>query len=153
MAGSALKTLTPTRNARRPLPTFCAHGFRFWSGTAKSPIKAAVRPVSKTHSTASKAAGLVLSLCSRKRLAGGGSLWRRRFVYNGCLPQSSTKTRYANKTPAWRIQVPDQRDRFSEWQCRTYAQNLARYRRFRPASCRRLWAYQLAVVTDDADQA
>ena len=58
-----------------------------------------------------------------------------------------------NKTPAWRIQVPNRVIGFSDGIVGHYAQNLAHdIGDFVLLRADGYWAYQLAVVADDADQ-
>ena len=101
-----------------------------------------------------KAAGLVYPCyCSRKDWQAAATQGSDGFVYNGrCrVPQQRPHTQ--NKTPAWRIQVPDRVIGFSDGIVGQYAQNLAHdIGDFVLLRADGYWAYQLAVVADDADQ-
>ena len=101
-----------------------------------------------------KAAGLVYPCyCSRKDWQAAATQGADGFVYNGrCrVPQQRPDTQ--NKTPAWRIQVPDRIIGFSDGIIGQYAQNLAHdIGDFVLLRADGYWAYQLAVVADDADQ-
>lgn len=101
-----------------------------------------------------KAAGLVYPCyCSRKDWQAAATQGADGFVYNGrCrVPQQRPNTQ--NKTPAWRIQVPDRVIGFSDGIVGQYAQNLAHdIGDFVLLRADGYWAYQLAVVADDADQ-
>lgn len=101
-----------------------------------------------------KAAGLVYPCyCSRKDWQAAATQGADGFVYNGrCrVPQQRPNTQ--NKTPAWRIQVPDRVIGFSDGIVGQYTQNLAHdIGDFVLLRADGYWAYQLAVVADDADQ-
>ncbi|OHQ23400.1 tRNA glutamyl-Q synthetase [Neisseria sp. HMSC066H01] len=101
-----------------------------------------------------KAAGLVYPCyCSRKDWQAAATQGSDGFVYNGrCrVPQQRPHTQ--NKTPAWRIQVPNRVIGFSDGIVGQYAQNLAHdIGDFVLLRADGYWAYQLAVVADDADQ-
>ena len=101
-----------------------------------------------------KAAGLVYPCyCSRKDWQAAATQGADGFVYNGrCrVPQQRPDTQ--NKTPAWRIQVPNRVIGFSDGIVGHYAQNLAHdIGDFVLLRADGYWAYQLAVVADDADQ-
>ena len=101
-----------------------------------------------------KAAGLVYPCyCSRKDWQAAATQGADGFVYNGrCrVPQQRPDTQ--NKMPAWRIQVPDRVIGFSDGIVGKYAQNLAHdIGDFVLLRADGYWAYQLAVVADDADQ-
>lgn len=101
-----------------------------------------------------KSAGLVYPCyCSRKDWQAAATQGADGFVYNGrCrVPQQRPNTQ--NKTPAWRIQVPDRVIGFSDGIVGQYAQNLAHdIGDFVLLRADGYWAYQLAVVADDADQ-
>ena len=77
------------------------------------------------------------------------------FVYNGeCRPNSVFRLPHdAHKAPAWRIIVPDETIAFADEIVGHYAQNLAHdIGDFVLLRADGYWAYQLAVVVDDAAQ-
>ncbi len=101
-----------------------------------------------------KAAGLVYPCyCSRKDWQTVATHGADGFVYNGCCRNPQQRPDTQNKTPAWRIQVPDRVIGFSDGIVGHYAQNLAHdIGDFILLRADGYWAYQLAVVADDADQ-
>ena len=101
-----------------------------------------------------KAAGLVYPCyCSRKDWQAAGTHGADRFVYNGRCRNPQQQPDTQNKMPAWRIQVPDRVISFSDGIVGQYAQNLAHdIGDFVLLRADGYWAYQLAVVADDADQ-
>lgn len=101
-----------------------------------------------------KAAGLVYPCyCSRKDWQAAATQGADGFVYNGRCRNPQQRPNTQNKTPAWRIQVPDRVIGFSDGIVGKYAQNLAHdIGDFVLLRADGYWAYQLAVVADDADQ-
>ena len=101
-----------------------------------------------------KAAGLVYPCyCSRKDWQAAATQGADGFVYNGRCRNPQQRPDTQNKTPAWRIQVPDRVIGFSDGIVGQYAQNLAHdIGDFVLLRADGYWAYQLAVVADDADQ-
>lgn len=101
-----------------------------------------------------KAAGLVYPCyCSRKDWQAAATQGPDGFVYNGRCRNPQQRPDTQNKTPAWRIQVPDRVIGFSDGIVGQYAQNLAHdIGDFVLLRADGYWAYQLAVVADDADQ-
>lgn len=101
-----------------------------------------------------KAAGLVYPCyCSRKDWQAAATQGADGFVYNGRCRNPQQRPDTQNKTPAWRIQVPDRIIGFSDGIIGQYAQNLAHdIGDFVLLRADGYWAYQLAVVADDADQ-
>ena len=101
-----------------------------------------------------KAAGLVYPCyCSRKDWQAAATHGADGFVYNGRCRNPQQRPDTQNKTPAWRIQVPDRMIGFSDGIVGHYAQNLAHdIGDFVLLRADGYWAYQLAVVADDADQ-
>jgi len=90
--------------------------------------------------------------CSRKDWQAAAAQGADGFVYNGrCrLPEDRPHT---DKPPAWRIRVNDETIGFDDGIVGHYAQNLARdIGDFVLLRADGFWAYQLAVVADDADQ-
>ncbi|HID8653462.1 TPA: tRNA glutamyl-Q(34) synthetase GluQRS [Neisseria meningitidis] len=75
------------------------------------------------------------------------------FVYNGRCRHPGQRPAPQGKQPAWRIRVPDRIIGFSDGIVGGYAQNLARdIGDFVLLRADGYWAYQLAVVADDAEQ-
>ena len=90
--------------------------------------------------------------CSRKDWQAAAAQGADGFVYNGrCRrPEDRPNT---DKPPAWRIRVNDETIGFDDGIVGHYAQNLARdIGDFVLLRADGFWAYQLAVVADDADQ-
>ena len=90
--------------------------------------------------------------CSRKDWQAAAAQGADGFVYNGrCrCPEDRPHT---DKPPAWRIRVNDETIGFDDGIVGHYAQNLARdIGDFVLLRADGFWAYQLAVVADDADQ-
>ena len=74
-------------------------------------------------------------------------------VQRACRPTAFQLPHDAHKTPAWRIIVPDETLAFADEIVGHYAQNLARdIGDFVLLRADGHWAYQLAVVVDDAAQ-
>ena len=74
------------------------------------------------------------------------------FVYNGRCRRPEDRP-HTDKPPAWRIRVNDETIGFDDGIVGHYAQNLARdIGDFVLLRADGFWAYQLAVVADDADQ-
>ena len=101
-----------------------------------------------------KAAGLVYPCyCSRKDWQAVATAGADGFVYNGRCRVPAQRPEANGKTPAWRIAVPDRTIGFQDEIVGYYAQNLARdIGDFVLLRADGYWAYQLAVVADDADQ-
>ena len=89
--------------------------------------------------------------CSRKDWQAGATAGG--FVYNGRCRVPAQRPEANGKTPAWRIAVPDRTIGFQDEIVGYYAQNLARdIGDFVLLRADGFWAYQLAVVADDAEQ-
>ena len=101
-----------------------------------------------------KSAGLVYPChCSRKDWQAGARRGADGFVYNGRCRHPGQRPAPQGKQPAWRIHVPDRVIGFSDGIVGGYAQNLARdIGDFVLLRADGYWAYQLAVVADDAEQ-
>lgn len=101
-----------------------------------------------------KTAGLVYPChCSRKDWQAGARRGADGFVYNGRCRHPDQRPALQGKQPAWRIRVPDRVIGFSDGIVGGYAQNLARdIGDFVLLRADGYWAYQLAVVADDAEQ-
>ncbi|WP_301912082.1 tRNA glutamyl-Q(34) synthetase GluQRS [Neisseria viridiae] len=101
-----------------------------------------------------KTAGLVYPChCSRKDWQAGARRGADGFVYNGRCRHPGQRPALQGKQPAWRICVPDRIIGFSDGIVGGYAQNLARdIGDFVLLRADGYWAYQLAVVADDAEQ-
>lgn len=99
-------------------------------------------------------AGLVYPChCSRKDWQTGARRGADGFVYNGRCRHPGQRPALQGKQPAWRIRVPDRDIGFSDGIVGGYAQNLARdIGDFVLLRADGYWAYQLAVVADDAEQ-
>ncbi|HGO7593814.1 TPA: tRNA glutamyl-Q(34) synthetase GluQRS [Neisseria meningitidis] len=99
-------------------------------------------------------AGLVYPChCSRKDWQAGARRGADGFVYNGRCRHPGQRPAPQGKQPAWRIRVPDRDIGFSDGIVGGYAQNLARdIGDFVLLRADGYWAYQLAVVADDAEQ-
>ena len=100
-----------------------------------------------------KAKGLVYPCdCSRKDWQAVARAGADGFVYNGCCAGLDPQ-RALHKTPAWRVRVPDEIIGFDDAVVGHYAQNLAHDNGdFVLLRADGFWAYQLAVVADDAAQ-
>ncbi|EGK11165.1 tRNA glutamyl-Q(34) synthetase GluQRS [Kingella kingae] len=92
--------------------------------------------------------------CSRKDWHAAAKMGVDGFVYNGLCAQSpSPQHQNPSKQPAWRMRVPDQIIAFDDAIVGSYAQNLAHdIGDFVLLRADGFWAYQLAVVVDDAEQ-
>ena len=101
-----------------------------------------------------KSAGLVYPChCSRKDWQAGARRGADGFVYNGHCRHPGQRPALQGKQPAWRIRVPDRIIGFSDGIVGGYAQNLAGdIGDFVLLRADGYWAYQLAVVADDAEQ-
>ncbi|HGO9141148.1 TPA: tRNA glutamyl-Q(34) synthetase GluQRS [Neisseria meningitidis] len=99
-------------------------------------------------------AGLVYPChCSRKDWQARARRGADGFVYNGRCRHPGQRPAPQGKQPAWRIRVPDRIIGFSDGIVGGYAQNLARdIGDFVLLRADGYWAYQLAVVADDAEQ-
>ena len=99
-------------------------------------------------------AGLVYPChCSRKDWQAGARRGADGFVYNGRCRHPGQRPAPQGKQPAWRIRVPDRDIGFSDGIVGDYAQTLARdIGDFVLLRADGYWAYQLAVVADDAEQ-
>ncbi len=90
--------------------------------------------------------------CSRKNWHSRARLGADGYVYDGLCAISPAPHR-PNTPPAWRIRVPEQDISFQDRIVGLYAQNLAHdIGDFVLLRADGFWAYQLAVVTDDAEQ-
>ena len=100
-----------------------------------------------------KAAELVYPCyCSRKDWQAAAAQGADGFVYNGRCRRPEDRP-HTDKPPAWRIRVNDETIGFDDGIVGHYAQNLARdIGDFVLLRADGFWAYQLAVVADDADQ-
>lgn len=101
-----------------------------------------------------KSAGLVYPChCSRKDWQAGARRGADGFVYNGRCRHPGQRPAPQGKQPAWRIRVPNRIIGFSDGIVGGYAQNLAGdIGDFVLLRADGYWAYQLAVVADDAEQ-
>lgn len=99
-------------------------------------------------------AGLVYPChCSRKDWQAGARRGADGFVYNGRCRHPGQRPAPQGKQPAWRIRVPDRIIGFSDGIVGGYTQNLAGdIGDFVLLRADGYWAYQLAVVADDAEQ-
>ena len=90
--------------------------------------------------------------CSRKDWHEKARLGADGFVYNGACANKNI-FRQPEKSPAWRVRVPDEVIEFDDEMVGHYAQNLAHdIGDFVLLRADGFWAYQLAVVVDDAAQ-
>ena len=90
--------------------------------------------------------------CSRKQWHAQARQGVDGFVYNGRCRRPEDRP-HTDKPPAWRIRVNDETIGFDDGIVGHYAQNLARdIGDFVLLRADGFWAYQLAVVADDADQ-
>lgn len=101
-----------------------------------------------------KSEGLVYPCyCSRKDWQAAATVGADGFVYNGRCRVPAQRPEANGKTPAWRIAVPDRTIGFQDEIVGYYAQNLAHdIGDFVLLRADGFWAYQLAVVADDAEQ-
>ncbi|MDO4225922.1 tRNA glutamyl-Q(34) synthetase GluQRS [Neisseria sp.] len=103
-----------------------------------------------------KAAGLVYPCyCSRKEWQAAAVMGADGFVYNGKCGRADYRPSEQDsaKQPAWRLRVADETIGFDDAVVGRYAQNLARdIGDFVLLRADGFWAYQLAVVADDAEQ-
>ena len=101
-----------------------------------------------------KTAGLVYPChCSRKDWQAGARRGADGFVYNGRCRHPGQRPALQGKQPAGRIRVPDRIIGFSDGIVGGYTQNLAGdIGDFVLLRADGYWAYQLAVVADDAEQ-
>ena len=103
-----------------------------------------------------KTAGLAYPCyCSRKDWHAAAQMGVDGFVYNGaCRPNNVFRLHQnTRKTPAWRMMVRDETIAFEDEIVGHYAQNLAHdIGDFVLLRADGYWAYQLAVVVDDAAQ-
>jgi len=90
---------------------------------------------------------------SRKDWQAAATAGADGFVYNGRCRVPAQRPEANGKTPAWRIAVPDRMIGFQDEIVGYYAQNLAHdIGDFVLLRADGFWAYQLAVVADDAEQ-
>ena len=90
--------------------------------------------------------------CSRKDWQAAAAQGADGFVYNGRCRRPEDRP-HTDKPPAWRIRVNDETIGFDDGIVGHYTQNLARdIGDFVLLRADGFWAYQLAVVADDADQ-
>ena len=101
-----------------------------------------------------KSEGLVYPCyCSRKDWQAAAMAGADGFVYNGRCRVPAQRPEANGKMPAWRIAVPDRIICFQDEIVGYYAQNLAHdIGDFVLLRADGFWAYQLAVVADDAEQ-
>lgn len=101
-----------------------------------------------------KSEGLVYPCyCSRKDWQAAATAGVDGFVYNGRCRVPAQRPEANGRTPAWRIAVPDRTIGFQDEIVGYYAQNLAHdIGDFVLLRADGFWAYQLAVVADDAEQ-
>ena len=101
-----------------------------------------------------KTAGLVYPChCSRKDWQAAAAHGADGFVYNGRCRHPGQRPALQGKQPAWRIRVPNRIIGFSDGIVGGYTQNLAGdIGDFVLLRADGYWAYQLAVVADDAEQ-
>lgn len=91
--------------------------------------------------------------CSRKDWQAAARSGADGFVYNGLCRRGQDRPSENGKAPAWRIKVPQQRIAFGDRIVGRYEQNLAEdIGDFVLLRADGFWAYQLAVVADDAEQ-
>ncbi len=91
--------------------------------------------------------------CSRKDWQAAASMGADGFVYNGRCRVADHRPSENGRPPAWRIRVPDRIIGFDDTLVGHYAQNLASdIGDFVLLRADGFWAYQLAVVVDDAEQ-
>ncbi|QEY23749.1 tRNA glutamyl-Q(34) synthetase GluQRS [Neisseria animalis] len=91
--------------------------------------------------------------CSRKDWQAAAVSGADGFVYNGRCRLPSQRPSDNGKAPAWRLRVADEIVGFTDGIVGGYAQNLERdIGDFVLLRADGFWAYQLAVVADDADQ-
>ena len=92
--------------------------------------------------------------CSRKQWHAQARQGLDGFVYSGrCARLTKPPPEATDRTPAWRLRVPDETVGFTDGIVGRYRQNLARdIGDFVLLRADGLWAYQLAVVADDAAQ-
>ena len=101
-----------------------------------------------------KAAGLVYPCyCSRREWQGAARQGADGFVYNGRCRNAALRPSESGRPPAWRLRVPEGEVAFDDAVVGRYAQDLARdIGDFVLLRADGFWAYQLAVVADDAAQ-
>ena len=101
-----------------------------------------------------KSEGLVYPCyCSRKDWQAAATAGADGFVYSGRCRVPAQRPEANGRTPAWRIAVPDRTIGFQDEIVGYYAQNLAHdIGDFVLLRADGFWAYQLAVVADDAEQ-
>lgn len=91
--------------------------------------------------------------CSRKEWQSVATMGVDGWVYNGKCRAASITSPLNHKEPAWRVRVPAQEIAFHDAIVGHYQQNLARdIGDFVLLRADGFWAYQLAVVVDDAAQ-
>lgn len=91
--------------------------------------------------------------CSRKDWQAAAAVGADGFVYNGRCRKAADRPDGQGKTPAWRIITPEADIGFSDGIVGCYTQNLRRdIGDFVLLRADGFWAYQLAVVADDAEQ-
>lgn len=93
--------------------------------------------------------------CSRKDWQAAARMGADGFVYNGRCGKADYRPSEKDlaKTPAWRLRVPDENIGFDDEIVGHYTQNLAcDIGDFVLLRADGYWAYQLAVVADDAEQ-
>ncbi len=91
--------------------------------------------------------------CSRRQWQQEARAGADGFVYGGRCAHAAFRQPENGKTPAWRLRVPDSDIVFDDAIVGRYRQNLARdIGDFVLLRADGFWAYQLAVVADDAEQ-
>ncbi|MDO4641479.1 MAG: tRNA glutamyl-Q(34) synthetase GluQRS [Neisseria sp.] len=91
--------------------------------------------------------------CSRKAWQAAAKPGADGFVYAGHCAAEGYQAPPNAKAPAWRMRVPDEEIGFDDAEVGHYEQNLARdIGDFVLLRADGFWAYQLAVVVDDAEQ-
>lgn len=91
--------------------------------------------------------------CSRKEWQAAAPAGVDGFVYNGRCRKPEQRPEAHGKQAAWRVRVPDETVGFEDGIVGYYGQNLAReIGDFVLLRADGYWAYQLAVVADDAEQ-
>lgn len=91
--------------------------------------------------------------CSRKDWQAAARTGADGFVYNGLCRHRADGSPAGGKMPAWRVVVPEGEVAFEDRIVGSYAQNLAQdIGDFVLLRADGFWAYQLAVVADDAEQ-
>ena len=151
-----MEDLDPPREmpgaAAHILRTLEAFGFE-WDGEVA--YQSRRRPLYRAALHSLQQSGLAYPCyCSRKQWHAQARQGVDGFVYNGaCARLAAPPPQAAGRVPAWRLRVPDGEIGFDDGIVGHYAQNLARdIGDFVLLRADGFWAYQLAVVADDAAQ-